>query len=54
MTENNMKFAFHHFDVDDTGTITIENLTYEDLGHFNSLSLISTLRVDGGVTKKPN
>ena len=26
MTEQNMKFAFHHFDVDDTGTITIENL----------------------------
>lgn len=26
MTENNMRFAFHHFDVDDTGTITIENL----------------------------
>ena len=26
MTENNMKFAFHHFDIDNTGVITIENL----------------------------
>lgn len=38
----------------DAATRTIAPLTYEDLGHFNSLSLISTLRVDGGVTKKPN
>ena len=38
----------------DAATRTIAPLTYEDLGHFNSLSLISTLRVDGGVSKKAN
>ena len=26
MTENNMLFAFHHFDIDNTGVITFENL----------------------------
>lgn len=26
ITENNMLFAFHHFDVDNTGFITAENL----------------------------
>jgi hypothetical protein len=36
----------------DPATRTIAPLTYEDLGHFNSLSLISTLRE--AVTVKPN
>lgn len=26
MTENNMVFAFHHFDIDNSGVITFENL----------------------------
>ena len=26
ITENNMLFAFHHFDIDNTGFITLENL----------------------------